>query len=317
LKITYTSFFPLKARLPILLRIGVINNYVLICPALFQNGKVVLFVLEKPRVRFEKNDFMKQIGRIGRVLYAVAISGIGLLQLYLGSFVGTISPVWPDLFPGYRFLVYLLSAGMVGAGFMLLAGKAIRWVAILLGFILLVCAVFDQVPFLYLVVPYKQTNLGVWDSALKELALAGGAFLLSGLKPQPANTAEQSDFTFWPFAGTLFFSVTMICYGCAHYLYRAPTAALVPGWIPWPLFWVFLAGTVLIAAGLAIMLDVMKKPASLVLGSMIFLRFGVIHLPAVFVYGMENNGSEISAALSALAFSGIAFLIMAQTDGLV
>lgn len=274
-------------------------------------------MLEKSGARFEENDFMEKAGRIGRVLYAVAISGIGLLQLYLGSFIGTISPVWPDLFPGYRVLVYLLSAGMVCAGVMLQAGKAIRWVSVLLGFIFLVCAVFDQVPFLYLVVPYKQTNLGVWDSALKELALAGGAFLLSGLKPLPVNTAEQNDFTFWPFAGTLFFSVTMICYGCAHYLYRAPAAALLPGWIPWPLFWLVLAGAILIAAGLAIMLDVMKKTASLVLGSMIFFWFWVIHLPAVFVYGMENNGNEISAALSALAFSGIAFLIAAQTGGQV
>ena len=255
---------------------------------------MVLFVLEKPRARFEKNDFMEKIGRIGRMLYAVAISGIGLLQLYLGSFVGRISPVWPYVFPGNRFLGYLLSGGMVCAGAMLLAGKAIQRLSVLLGFILLVCAVFDQVPFLYLVVPYQKTNLGVWDSALKELALAGGAFLLSGLKPEPANTAEQNDFTFWPFAGALFFSVTMICYGCAHYLYRAPTVALVPGWIPWPLSWVVLAGAVLIAAGLAIMLDVMKKPASLVLGSIIFLWFWVIHLPAVFVYGMENNGNEIS-----------------------
>ncbi|MGZ3766181.1 MAG: hypothetical protein ACXVA2_16040, partial [Mucilaginibacter sp.] len=81
------------------------------------------------------------------------------------------------------------------------------------------------------------------------------------------------------------------------------------GWIPWPHFWVYCTGAALIASGLSIVFRLMPLIPSFLLGAMIFIWFWVIHLPSAISHSLESQGNETSAAFSALAFSGIAFMI--------
>lgn len=253
---------------------------------------------------------MQRLFYFGRALYVIAMGAIGAQQLCYGNLVNFIGPTWPVPFPGYVILVYVLSSYLIILSIITLIGLRVSKYLFILGCILLAIDIVSQVPYLYLVFPYKKTHLGVWEPVLKELALAGGAIIASCV----GN--NRSDHKSYPiisighrFVGPLFFATTMICFGCAHYLYADATATLVPGWIPWPHFWVYFTGTALVAGGLTIVSRVQTFIGAFLLGSMIFLWFWIIHIPNAMLHFLDTQGNELSAGLSALAFSGIAYMI--------
>ncbi|HET7003049.1 MAG TPA: hypothetical protein VFI33_17105 [Puia sp.] len=250
----------------------------------------------------------KQIQYFGRTLYSIAMGGIAIQQWCNGDFVNLISAMWPSHFPGYQILVYIFSAGLLAVAIMTLIRWPVKKLLIALGIVLFFLILISQIPFLYMVLPYKKTHLGVWAYVLKESALAGGAFVAARTDDHsPAEKPGTPDKL--SLAGAFFFALTMFCFGRAHFLYADATATLVPAWIPGALFWVYFTGTSLMAAALCIVFRVKVFPASFILGCMIFIWFWIIHLPNALHHVLENQGNEISAALSALAFSGIAFMI--------
>jgi len=250
----------------------------------------------------------RQIQYFGRVLYIIAMSGIAIQQMYMGNFVNLISATWPSQFPGYKILVYIFSAGLLAVVILTLTGRPVKKFLIAIGLVLFFLIVISQIPFLYMVLPYKKTHLGVWVYVLKESALAGGA-LVAALTDNISMAERPGNANVHAWAGAFFFALTMFCFGRAHFLYADATAMLVPAWIPGALFWVYFSGTALMAAALCIVFRVKVFLASLLLGCMIFIWFWIIHVPNAFRHLLENQGNEISAAFSALAFSGIAFMI--------
>jgi hypothetical protein len=239
---------------------------------------------------------------------------VGIQQLFYADYVLMIFPPWPNRFPGYSILACLFSASLFGAGLAIIMEKNARRISLLLGIVLLVMLLLGQVPFEYIVVPYKKTHLGVWVNALKELALAGGAFAVAGSLLEGKRDAQTTS-VFFRFLekliplGRIFFSITMISFGIAHFLYLDSVATLVPYWISGHIFWTYFTGVALIAAGLAIIMKIWLQMTAILLGAMILIWFIFLHIPRAIAYPVVAQGNEITSALSALAFSGIAFVI--------
>ena len=105
----------------------------------------------------------------------------------------------------------------------------------------------------------------------------------------------------------------MISFGILHFLYAKDVSDYVPSWVPNRLFWTYLAGTGLLVSGLAIILKIKPRLAATLLGAMIFIWFIILHIPRVIVSPVAYMGSEVTSALIALAYCGIAFVI-AGTD---
>ena len=110
-------------------------------------------------------------------------------------------------------------------------------------------------------------------------------------------------------AGSILFSITMIVFGIEHFLYPDFVKTLVPGWIPFPLFWTYFAAVALIGAGLGILLRIRVKLIATLLGIMIFVWFLVLHIPRAVVAPASDYGNELSSVFEALAFSGVALVI--------
>jgi uncharacterized membrane protein len=82
-------------------------------------------------------------------------------------------------------------------------------------------------------------------------------------------------------SGRFLLAVPMILFGIEHFVYAGFVATLVPAWIPFHLFWTYLVGVALIAAGLAIVTGKQAYLAGVLLGTMIFLFLLLCHIPII------------------------------------
>lgn len=217
---------------------------------------------------------------------------------------------------GLAFWAYFTGVLFMAAGAAIIFEKKARMVSLLLGGVLLALFCFYYIPYEIIVDPNYQ-HLGSWVNAEKELALSGGAFVVAGSFPDRNEKVQKESVIikllekFIPFGG-IFFSITMISFGIDHFLYAKGVATLVPSWIPNHIFWTYFAAVALIGSGVAIILKIKLKVIATLLGTMILLWFILLHIPRAIAQPFDNMGEEVTSAFSALAFSGIAYVIGGQ-----
>ncbi len=117
---------------------------------------------------------------------------------------------------------------------------------------------FSYVPYEFLHDPYYN-HIAMWTNAFKELAFAGGAFVIAGTytvtAPYRSPTLRFLE-KLIP-AGRWFFAITdgdLRLYALA--IMESIAANLVPAWIPYHAFWTGFTGLCLIGAGLCIALNI-------------------------------------------------------------
>jgi len=257
-----------------------------------------------------QKDTMNNWIRVGRFFYGTALAGIGLQHFLYSAFQPLIFPPWPHV-PGIKIIAMVMGAGLIISGIIIVSSKSAEKLCLALGGIFGVIFLFSHVPYEFIIEPNSKIHLGLWTSALKELALSGGAFVLASSytngNGQPKRGADLLD-KIKPY-GRIFFAVMLVCFGLDHFYYPGFVSTLVPAWIPGPLFWTYFAGIALMGAGLAIALKIRLRLVSLLTGIMILIWFLILHIPGAVANPMTANGNEVTSAWSALAFSGIAFVL--------
>jgi uncharacterized membrane protein YphA (DoxX/SURF4 family) len=255
----------------------------------------------------DQNCFhMGTLSVAGRVFYGIAIAGMGLLTIYYGDFPYMLIPAKHQWIPALTTLAYLFGSLLFIAGACIVFEKKTKVVSLVLGFVLLLIFCFYFLPY-QLFISTKNMHFGDWENAAKELALAGGAFVIAGCyvgKNESALTSFLAKLI--PF-GSVLFPLAIISFGFDHFLYARQAADYVPSWIPWHLFWIYVGGIGLLGSGLAIVLNIKPRVAAVLLGIMTLSWFVILHIPRVVVSPVAYLGSEVTSALIALAYSGIAF----------
>jgi len=252
---------------------------------------------------------MKSLIAAGRAFYGIGIAGLGIQQFQYRQFRPVIAPSWPSWIQTPA-LALITGAALVIAGLLIAIGKWGRTTSIFTGTALLLLFILQAV-FQLFIIEYD-FHLGLWTDALKELALAGGAFVM-------AASFETGSKTYWTEklipAGRVFFSITMIAFGIDHGLYTGFVVALVPAWIPGHLFWTYFAAVALIGSGLGIMFNIKIRLIGLLLGTMLFIWFIILHIPRAIADPNGAQGNEVTSVFEALAFSGIAFVLAGLHSG--
>jgi uncharacterized membrane protein len=247
---------------------------------------------------------MNRLVDAGRWFFAIGLVVFGAQYIGYGRFVGGLPPV-PPWTPGGAVGAYLVGVLLIAAGASIAINKKARLSAMVVGGLFSFFVVFLHSLHLSAVI-----HEGVDRTrALEPLALAAAAFVLAGVLPREAadSTAPEADSDKLILAGRLVWAFTMVIFGAQHFMYAAFIATLIPAWIPGHLFWVYFTGVGMIAAGLAIGLNVLGQLAAGMLGLMFLLWVLVLHAPRVIA--QPHNGDELSSLFVALATGGGALMI--------
>ncbi len=251
---------------------------------------------------------MINLSAIGRIFYGITIAGIGILTIYYHDFPYMLIPPKHQWIPGLPILAYISGALLILAGVCIVFEKKVRLISVVLGTVLLLIFCFYFIPYELMISP-NYMHFGDWENAAKELALSGGAFVIAGCYPEKNENAFTRFLTKLIPLGTILFSITIISFSVDHFLYAKQAADYVPSWVPSHVFWIYFCGAALLASGLAIILKTKPVLAATLLGTMILTWFLILHVPRIIVSPVAYMGSEITSALIALAYSGIAFVI--------
>lgn len=93
--------------------------------------------------------------------------------------------------------------------------------------------------------------------------------------------------------GPLFYAMPIAAFGVEHFTEAKGVASIVPGWIPWHLFWVYLLGACFIAAALSLVTGIGARLAASLLALTFFLFVVLMDAPG----WIANPRDRISMAL--------------------
>src|SRR6266446_8938945 len=213
------------------------------------------------------------LGRFGRVLFSLAIIGIGVETL-ICSYVSSHSPgpyykvvpVIPWL-PAIPILAYLVGVILVLCGAGLLFRRTLVVSSMTLGAVMLICGLAFDLP--------RRPNLmsAEWrTNVLEPIAVGSLAWLAPGLSGIPRWLHRASRYLL---------AFALIIFGIAHFQVLTFIASMVPGWIPWHWFWTVFFGVAFIAAGVSFATGFLQRWAALGVGLMFALWTVTIHVPPV------------------------------------
>src|SRR6185437_12059675 len=193
------------------------------------------------------------LSHIGRIFYGVAIAATGLLTVYYRDFPYYFIPPHHVWLTDHVAAIYLSGALLFAAGAWIVWGERLAPVCLSLAAALVLIFCFYFIPY-ELSTSAIYMHYGAWENAAKELALAGGALVVAGLK-----------------IGRVLFALAIISFGVDHYVYAHEATGYMPTWIHHQLFWIYFTGTCLLGSGIAILLKIRVRLAATLLGIMILI----------------------------------------------
>jgi uncharacterized membrane protein YphA (DoxX/SURF4 family) len=245
----------------------------------------------------------------GRLFFAIAMVFFGAqFLIFVSSMRGPLpGPPWSH---GVLFLDWLACVGFILAGVSIATGKMARLVAMVLGVVLLLYALFHYVPTLVT----RLHDPGPWTVVFEILAMVGGAWVLAASFPAEGPGSQPWDNMVWRLAdvGRWLIAVSLVVFAVQHFMYARFVATIVPAWIPARLFWVYFTGIAFVAAAISIATKKMLGMAAMLLGTMFFLWAVLLHIPRV--AGAIRNGNEVTSLFVAVAMGGLSF-VLAGTYG--
>ena len=251
---------------------------------------------------------MKNDVKTGRIIFGIAITGLGLVHWIFPGFRPVFLPVpSPREFTA---LPVIFGLSLVMAGWGIIFSKYRDLIA---GFLAVELTLFLLIGHLPNRLRFHPGILGVWTDAIKLFALIGGALLVAHHalvnKGQPGVKVIRHIAP----VGIYFFAVMLILFGLDHFFYTALVSALIPGWIPFKIGWTYFTGVALMGSGIFIALNLWRQQIGLLLALMLFLWLVLLHLPASFSQP-DNLVVNIVSSLESLAFAGSALLCTKQQE---
>ena len=217
-------------------------------------------------------------------------------------YVDFVANLVPAFFPARPFWVYLTGAAMIAAGISLITGVKARLAAALLGVMLLAFFVLIQVPKIIGVDP-SAIN---WTRIFQDFAIAASGFMLAGILSKNEND-EQDILKKLGNLSRYIFAALLIVFGIQQFFNLDFLTAKVPEYFPLRLFWVYLVGVAMIAAGASVLFNKKVKQSAIALGVILLLLNLLRYLP-LFISGTYNALILTAAMLDLTITCGVFIL---------
>jgi len=219
-----------------------------------------------------------RIASIGHAVFAATLVALGLLGLTGSGFTVIWQPVF-DHVPAATLLATLCAVVSLACGLGLFWPRSTPLAArVLFVYALLWLLVFK----LPLIVRAPLTE-GSYQYCSEMAVIVAGAWVLH------AWFATDADRRRLGFAvaqrglrmARVLYGLALIGFGFSHFVYLNLTAPLIPHWLHAPAFWAYLTGGAYLAAGVAILLNVLARLAATLSAVMMGLFLLLIWLPMV------------------------------------
>jgi uncharacterized membrane protein len=229
----------------------------------------------------------------GRILLATALLGFGIENILFGRYIVARVAPWPAD-PSVRVAVACLTGAVfLVSGAALLSGRFTRPAALASAGLILGWSLWRHLP----VAVAGPTWSGDWTNVLKAATLAAGCVGVAVSDGRQAGTVLGALRACAPYVTGAFF---LLC-GIQHFMYATFVATLVPPFIPGALFWTYVAGVLLIGAGLGFWIPLARPRVARLAAIMVFSWVFLVHVPLVFRVGR----AEWMGVFEALGISGV------------
>ena len=220
----------------------------------------------------------KQASHIAFALTFIGIGGIGFAS-------GTFAPIWqpvPETVPTRELLAYLTSIIALACGIFLLVKRTQAVAALILFVFLAVWALAFKAPFV-VKAPLVE---GSYQSIGENLVLIAAAWVL--------YTRSRTRIAY------VLYGLALIAFGLSHFFYLELTTPLVPAWLGVPVLWAYATGSIYTVCGVAMILGLAARLASLAAAANITLITLLVWVPIVAAGGltaMHWQETVVSCAL--------------------
>ena len=222
------------------------------------------------------------------------------------EFVQNMVPRW---IPGPHWpWAYFVGCALLAAATSLTLRKFVRLSSTLLGsmFFLFVCMI-------YLPSALRHSgNRFAWIFLLRDLSFSAGAWSLAGLYSR-ASSPQQSKWMI--LFARIVIAVAAIFYAVQHFLHPRsvpdiPLEKMTPSWVPFPSVWGYLAGAILLAAGIALALNKKSRMAAASIGALMTAVTLFLYLPGlVLAYGGPEMNEALNYFADTLLYAGAALAL--------
>ena len=239
----------------------------------------------------------------GKVMFALGLIGLAVLGFMTNDFIVGRPPAWPAGFGGKETLSHVLNVLLVAGCVAIIFQRQGAFAA------LLTAAIIFTFSFLIRYIPTivkAQPNEILWNiNAYKTLALIGGSLIVAVYFLRTNSPRAGKIFLV---ISTIFLSMFFIISGFAHFKFAGFIInGFMPSYIPFHPFWTYFCGIALIAGGIGIQINPLRKIASLLVGIMIASWFLLLHIPRFFAN--TNDPSDQMGLCESFAFAGIMFVL--------
>jgi uncharacterized membrane protein len=246
---------------------------------------------------------------LGRLFVPTALAVCGTEHLVSANFMMDMVPAW---MPGRLFWAYFVGFALLAAATSILFMKRVGLSASLLGTMFVLFVVMMHLP--HAVADPRDRFR--WAVAFRDLAFALGAWAL-------AATQEKGRYPKLSLGMIstcrVVFALVLLFFGVEHLLHPdfapgVPLEQATPVWIPLRVVWGYVVGSVMLASGVSILLNVRTRIAASWLGLIVTFAVVFIYLPML---PAASQPSEINNAVNYIAdtllFAGSIFLLAASS----